>query len=416
MSIDTLVRNVRIAGEDNRVSSMDIAIDGGRIVALGVGIELDGAEIDGRDRLAVPGLVDTHVHLDKAYVGADPGAHGLSGAIASLSRAKAAFTVDDVEARATRALRSCILQGTTRLRTHVELDPIVGLRGLDGVLRASRAHTTAIDVEVCVFAQQGLTDSVETHDLLVAGLERGAEVVGGAPYADIDPQRQVDAIFDLARRFDVDVDFHLDLAETTSSMQWEYVCRKTIDFGWEGRVTIGHMTALSLLDPDDLERAARRLYDAGVAVTTLPSTDLFLMGRAATHAKPRGVAPVDFLMSHGVTCSVATNNLINAFTPYGDGSLIRMANLYANVDHVADEDRLAVCLSMVTDSAARIFGRAGYGFAVGAPADIVLVDATSPADAISRIASPLWGMRSGRMSFERPAARMTIDATTEETR
>lgn len=406
MSVDVLIRNVRVPAEGNRVHSVDIAIDEGRIVAVGAGLALDGAEIDAHDRLAIPGLVDTHVHLDKAYVGADPGAAGLSGAIASLSRAKSEFTVEDVERRASLALRSCILQGTTKLRTHVELDPIVGMRGFEGVLRASRAQGQAIDVQVCVFAQQGLTDSPETHDLIVEGLELGAPVVGGAPYADIDPTGQVDVIFELARRFDVDVDFHLDLAESTASMQIDYVSRKAVELGWEGRVTVGHVTSLALLEPDDLERVARQLLDSGVAVTTLPSTDLFLMGREATHAKPRGVAPVDFLMSRGVTCSVATNNLINAFTPYGDGSLVRMANLYANVDHVADEDRLAACLSMVTDSAARVMRQTDYGFTVGAPGDVVILDADSPADAISRIASPLWGMRAGRVTFERPAARM----------
>ncbi len=136
----------------------------------------------------------------------------------------------------------------------------------------------------------------------------------------------------------------------------------------------------------------------------LPSTDLFLMGRSQAYAKPRGVAPLGPLRERGVTCSLATNNVLNAFTPFGDGSLLRQANLYANVAHVADAEGLADCLTMVTADAARVTGALDYGFAIGSPADLVLLDTTDPALAVAQPADVLWGMKAGVRTFTRDPA------------
>jgi len=147
--------------------------------------------------------------------------------------------------------------------------------------------------------------------------------------------------------------------------------------------------------------ANAELAQAGVAVTILPATDLYLMGRSHGHAVPRGVVAAEPLRRAGVTCSLATNNVLNPFTPYGDGSLMRMANLLANVTHVSRPAELAGCLDMVTGDAARLMRLPGYGIAVGHDADLVAIDAGSAADAVATVALPLWGMKRGRMSFTR---------------
>lgn len=133
----------------------------------------------------------------------------------------------------------------------------------------------------------------------------------------------------------------------------------------------------------------------------LPATDLYLMGRNHTHAVPRGVVPAGSLRAAGVTCSVATNNVLNPFTPYGDANLLRMANLYANVCQVSRPEELAGCLDMVTMEAAKLMRLPNYGLHVGAPADLVLLDATGPATAVAGLAQPLWGMKAGRRTFDR---------------
>ena len=141
------------------------------------------------------------------------------------------------------------------------------------------------------------------------------------------------------------------------------------------------------------------------AVTALPATDLYLMGRDHTHNIPRGVTPVHRLAREGIACSIATNNVLNPFTPFGDASLLRMANFYANVAH-AGISEFDACLDLVTDLPARLMNLRDYGIAVGNPADLVLLDATDPADAVRTLAPPLWGYKAGRRSFTRPPAEL----------
>ena len=146
---------------------------------------------------------------------------------------------------------------------------------------------------------------------------------------------------------------------------------------------------------------ARTIADAGVAVTVLPATDLFLMGRSHDHNVPRGVTRADILTKHGVTCSLATNNVLNAFTPYGDCSLCRMANLFANVAQIGRRQDLINCMDMVTGAAARLMNLDGYGIHVGAVADIIVLPCADPAAAVAEIVQPILGIKRGRRSFTR---------------
>src|SRR5262249_5058101 len=156
------------------------------------------------------------------------------------------------------------------------------------------------------------------EELLVEACKGGADLIGGCPYADTQPMEHIARIFAIARRFDLDVDFHVDFDLDTSWMHVLEVCRQTRAHCYEGRVAVGHVTKLSALPASRLAEIAREIADSGVAVTVLPATDLFLMGRGADHNVPRGVTRADILLKHGVTCSLATNNVLNAFTPFGD--------------------------------------------------------------------------------------------------
>ena len=171
--------------------------------------------------------------------------------------------------------------------------------------------------------------------------------------------------------------------------------------GWGGRVTIAHATKFSAMAPAAFAAAGRRLAGAGVAVTALPATDLFLNGRGHAHSVPRGVAPVHRLAGLGVTASIASNNVLNPFTPYGDCSLLRVANLYANLVHLGTDEDLARCFDLVCGGAAAALRRPAPGLTIGAPADIVVFDATSIAAAVRTIASPLAGWKRGRRVFNR---------------
>ncbi len=401
MPLDLVLRLARIAGWEDAV---DIGISDGRIVAIAPHIESDAPAMPLDGRLAFPGFVDSHIHLDKSCIsdrcGCERGT--LQEAIAAVATAKAAFTEDDIYARARRTLERAIVQGTTHMRTHVEIDPRIGLRGFDAIRRLKAEQAWAIDLEICVFPQEGLTNDPGTEDLLAAACAAGADLIGGCPYTDTDPHGQIARIFALAEKFDLDIDFHLDFDIDPTWMHLDEVCRLTEASRRGGRVAIGHVTKLSALPPETFEAVARRLADAGVAVTVLPATDLFLMGRGHSHNIPRGVAPAHRLAQRGVTCSLATNNVLNPFTPFGDCSLIRMANLYANAAHAGTAHELAACFDLVTASPARLMNLDAYGIAVGHPADLVVLDCSNPAAAVAELAQPLLGFKRGRPTFTRP--------------
>jgi cytosine deaminase len=408
MSFDTILRNGRIAGREHE--AVDIAVRDGRIAAISARSDQPAqgtaSEISLDGRLVIPGFVETHIHLDKSCISDRCTCHTgtLQEAIESVAAAKLGFTEEDIYARGRRTLEKAIVQGTTRMRAHVEVDPRIGLKGFRAISRLKRDFAWAVDIEICVFPQEGLLNDPGCDELLVEACEDGADLIGGCPYTDSDPHGQIARIFDLAKRYDIDIDVHLDFDLDPSWMHLDEVCRQTEKYGRGGRVAIGHATKLSALDHAGLERIGVKLANAGVAVTVLPATDLFLMGRGAEHSVPRGVAPAHRLLGCGVTCSLATNNVLNPFTPFGDCSLLRMANLYANIAQLGRPEELQACMDMVTSLPAKLMNLRDYGIAVGNPADIVVLDCADRVSAVAELAQPLLAMKRGRISFTRPAA------------
>ena len=351
--------------------------------------------------------METHIHLDKSCIldRVNPQG-GLDAAIGEVARLKREFTPEDVYQRARRTLEKCVLNGTTHMRTHLEVDPVIGLRSLEGILPLVDEFRWAMDLEICIFPQEGLLNNPGTDELMVEALRSGVRVVGAAPYTDSDPHGQIDRIFEIALEFDIDIDMHLDFGADTASFDLDYVCDLTDRHHYGGRVAIGHVTKLSALPPDRLQEAGRRLADAGVAVTVLPATDLFLMGRDQDHSMMRGVAPAHRLLLHGVNCSLSTNNVLNPFTPFGDCSLVRMANLYANICHVGGASDTEECFEMVTRRPARLMRLADHDIQVGNPADLVVLDCESRASAVAEVVPPMLGFKNGRRTFTRQPAEL----------
>ena len=363
MALDLILRGGRIAGAEPE--PVDIGVEDGRIVVLQADLEAGAARriaLDGQ--LVVPGFVESHIHLDKSRIldRTEPAPDRSTDHMARVAAVKPGFTVEDVHARAGATLLDCVSHGTTAMRTHVEVDANVGLRGFEAIEQLVEEYAWAIDLAICVFVQEGWTNAPEADANVVEALRRGASVVGGAPAYDPDRPGQIRRIFQLAREYDVDVDIHLDVGWTTDDMDIEQVCRLTEEIGWGGRVAIGHGTKYSCLPPAQLAALGRRLADAGVTVTVLPATDLFVMGRHQDHTVMRGVADANALMTAGADCCLSSNNILNPFTPFGDGSLLRIANLYANTVQRGSEAELAQCFEMLTASPAKLLGRAEHAF------------------------------------------------------
>ena len=353
-------------------------------------------------RLVTPGLVDAHVHVDKAFLSARaPSREGtLAEAIRVTGEAKKRFTVEDIRARARRLLDLAVRNGTTAMRSHVEVDPIVELKALEAVLPLKAEYAPALDLQLCAFAQEGILQAPGTEALLARALRSGADLVGGCPYNDTDPRAHVDIVFRLAREFDVDADFHADFFDEPSHLHVRYICEETARRGWQGRVVVGHLTELAALPPAEADAIIRELAAARVGVIMLPATDLYLMGRGDTYRVRRGLAPAKRLLAGGVAVAAATNNVRNAFTPVGNADPALMAFLLTVGAHMGTPDEQARALAMITTEPARMLGLGDRDISEGRPADLVVWEATALDEAVGGVAPRRLVVKAGRLTVE----------------
>ena len=402
--LDQVIRNARLPDALGATELFDVGFSQGRIAAIEKRIEAEAPSFDAQGCLCCAGLIETHIHLDKSRIVdrcAPEPSRSQPDHMRRVQAVKSTFTVEDIYERAKQTLEDCIKHGATRIRTHAEIDAPVGVKGLEALQLLAKEYRWAVDLEICVFPQEGLTTSPSADAALIEGLKMGAKVIGAAPNYDVDHPGQIHRVFELARRFDVDIDMHIDSGHDPASLDTHLVAELTERFGLGGRVAIGHVTKLAALPPARQKTIAKRLADVGVAITVLPTTDLFVLARHREYDVPRCVADANLFAEQGCNCSISTNNVLNPFTPYGDGSLIRMANLHANVLQVAQPERLAELFSMITQRSARLMNVKDYGLAVGNPADLVVIDANSPAAAVARIAPVLGVFKRGRRTLVR---------------
>ncbi|MFE3024477.1 amidohydrolase family protein [Nocardia tengchongensis] len=388
-SVDLVLRAARITDDTDLV---DIAIAGGVIVAIGHRLPERGAdEIDCAGRVVIPGLVEAHLHLDKALLDSEKSNPDgtLAGAISVTAELKRGFTVPAIRDRARRVLDMAITNGTTAIRAHPDVDPIVGLRGVTALLDLREEYRDRLDLQIVAFPQEGILRSPGTLDLLRESLYAGADVLGGCAYNEStvdDSRRHVDLIFDLAAEFDVPLDIHADFADDASDPRYamaDYIAELTELTGRHGRVTLGHMTSLAGRSPGDRARTLERLASAGISVVPLPATDMHLGGRSDAVNVRRGIAPIRELWEAGVTTAYSSNNVRNAFTPFGNADMLDIGLFLAQTGHLSGPEDLTRVLAMATTEAARTIGIADrYGVKVGACADLVVLSSYRLGDAL----------------------------------
>jgi cytosine deaminase len=325
-------------------------------------------------RLALPALADLHVHADRAFALGPRPPRSLGDAIELVSQIKREATVEQVEARARRLFEAALGHGTTRIRTHVDVDDLVGERALAGVLAARDAIRGRIGVELVAFATAWTDPSTpDGARQLSHALDAGADLLGAVPAFHDDPGRSLRALLDLARSLDARVDVHLDEHLDPARFQLEQLADGVIARGLEGRVTASHCCALGAVDDDTARRAIAKVTAAGITVIALPALNLFLEDRGPATPSARGITRVTELVEAGVPVRFGSDNVRDVFYPYGDADLLEAAWLAAIAAHVDDED---VLLAGICDGRTRV--------EVGDPAEVVLIEAESLADALAR--------------------------------
>ena len=333
---------------------------------------------DANEMTALPGFVDGHVHLDKCYLlDRCCAAKGdFPEALSETLKAKKSFTIEDITARARKLIENEISFGTTLMRAHIEVDPVIGLKAVHAIKALREEYAWAISIQINVFAQEGITNQEGQVELMREALRLGCDVVGSAPYCDPDPIENIRLVFELAKEFNASVDFHLDYHLEGKESYLQTVIDQTIAYGWQKRVCLGHMTYLSTLPLLELKKVGERLREAGVSVLCLPASDLCMMARADDGNRRRGVCPVHQLHALGVNASFATNNVQNLFTFTGDGDVLKIGTLVCQALQLTSESDARLCLEMACTTSAKALN-VEQSISVGMFADIVLLEGKS---------------------------------------
>jgi cytosine deaminase len=377
----------------------DLAIHQGRIRQIAPRISTPAqTALDITGKLVLPGFIESHIHPDKAYIAdrtSGLSRHGPTPQVL-VADLKRKFTVEDIYERARRVMLLAIRHGCTSMRAHVEIDAFVELRGVEALQRVQAELAGVMDLQLIAFAQEGIFHDDVTQGLLQEGLQMGLPILGGCPYMDQDQRRHIDWFFDMAEAAGVRLDFHADSGDDPSRLTCDYIAAQTITRGMQGRVSLGHLCTLDILEPDLRARVIDRLCEAGIHVISLPATELHVKGRADKHSW-RGVTRIEELRAAGVNVSISTNNIVNPFTPYGYPDLLRQALVTAMAAHLGNLDQLAWLPDLITVNPANAIGLKDYGLAEGCQADLVVLDAADPAQAITEQAEKLWVFKSGRI-------------------
>ena len=358
--------------------SVDVLVSDGTIRAVtpvGEQTPRDGwAVLDCAGALLVPSFVEGHIHLDKTLLGLPLIPHRPGRTVADRIRNEKELraTLDlSIEQRGGRLVEQVAGFGTGALRTHVDIDTDVGLSGLEAVLRLREAYRDLVDIEIVAFPQSGILRDPGTADLLAAAMDAGADLGGGLDPAgiDLDVEGHLDAVFGLAARKGKGIDIHLHDPGPLGAFELRAIAARTLAGGLQGRVVVSHAYGLGAIDDADFGRTAEALARAEVAVMT-----------NAPGVGP--MPPVLRLAAAGVTVFAGSDNIRDAWWPYGDGDMLDRAAVIGYRQGFFTNEDLAHAFAMVTDIPARVLGLDRYGVAPGRVADLVLVHANSVAEAV----------------------------------
>jgi cytosine/creatinine deaminase len=392
---DTLFTNAKLADG----SLNDIAVSAGRIAAI-TPAGSDAAAtttVDIAGRLLVPSFVEGHIHLDTSFYGDKwiphrPCTNGFDVrervAFQALNMASAGPT----DKRARDQLDLCISNGTVQMRSHVMVDGSVGLKSLETILEVRENYRNLIDIQLVAFPQSGILKSPGTPQLMDEATAMGADQVGGLdPLSfDRDIKGHLDVIFGIAEKRGVDVDIHLHDAGTMGAMTIEEICARTVALGMQGHVAVSHAYGLGDLGLDAAQKIAALIAKSGVSIMT---------NAPGNHNFP----PVALLRAAGVTVFSGSDNIRDSWWPFGDGDMLRRAEIIAYRSGFYTDPELAAAFDVVTWGGAKALGLEGYGIAVGAKADFVTLGAEHIPEAVVAIPKPRKVFKGGRLVAENGA-------------
>lgn len=401
--MDLVIRN---AISDTTGEPVEVGITNGLILAIApAGLPAAAQEIDAEGGMVSPALLESHFHLENALLwdGMLNQSGTLHEAIELYAEVKHQLTVDDIVNRAGLALQAAAANGVLWLRSHVDIDHIAKLSILKGVVAARERWGHLVNIQLVAFPQLGMARNPEAVDMMWQAMENGCDLVGGMPHGERDMDdaaRQIEIAFDIAQHHNVDIDMHIDETDDPYWHSLELLADKTIETGWQGRVTAGHCCAMSAWDDALAERVIDKVKQADIHIITNAPINLMLEGRGHGYPKPRGIARVKQLLEAGVNVVCGQDDLQNMFYSYGKMDPLEVALITAHAAHLAAPHEIEAAFNMPRYNAARLWRLENYGLRVGAEANLMVLPARSAVEALRRQPSRRYVIKQGRILSE----------------
>ncbi len=374
----------------------DIHVENGRITGIQPAAAAAGSGnvIDIAGDLLVPGFVEGHIHLDTSFYGGKwvphrPCTNGFDVHERVAFQAENMAKAEPMAERAIKQLELCVSHGTLQMRSHVMVDGSVGLKSLETILAVREEYRDIIDIQLVAFPQSGILKSPGTPELLDEAIGLGADLIGGLDPAsfDRDVSAHLDVVFDIAEKRGVDADIHLHEGGTMGAFTIEEICARTEALGMQGHVSISHAYGLGDLPPDAARKIAAKIARSGISIMT---------NAPGHHSFP----PVALLRSEGVNVFSGSDNIRDSWWPYGDGDMLRRAEIIGYRSGFFTDVELQAAFDIVTTAGAEALRLNGYGIEVGANADFVAIAAEHVAEAVVGFPGNRKVFKQGRLVAE----------------
>ncbi|AWI81140.1 cytosine deaminase [Parazoarcus communis] len=409
--LDVIILNASLP--DGR-SPIDIGILDGRIVAVERALVADAHEvIDAAGQLVSPPFVDPHFHMDSTLSYGQPRVNQsgtLLEGIALWGELKPLLTQDAIIERAMAYCDWAVAKGLLAIRSHVDVcDP--RLLAVEALLEVKRRVAPYLDLQLVAFPQDGVLRAPGALENLTRALDMGVEVVGGIPHFErtmADGAESVRILCELAAERGLRVDMHCDESDDPLSRHIETLAQHTHRLGLHGRVAGSHLTSMHSMDNYYVSKLIPLIREAGVAAIANPLINITLQGRHDTYPKRRGMTRVPELLAGGVPVAFGHDCVMDPWYALGSGDMLEVANMGLHVAQMTGQAAMRQCYSAVTDTAASILGLEGYGIAPGCRADLVMLQAADPVEALRLRATRLMVMRAGRVIARTPPATASL--------
>lgn len=398
--MDLIIRNANLP--DGRVG-IDIGIKDGKIAALEVALTAKAQkEIDASGYLVSPPFVDAHFHMDATLSLGLPRLNQsgtLLEGIALWGELKPHLTVEAIKERALRYCDLAVARGLLAIRSHVDIcDP--RLLTVDALLEVRKEVAPYLDLQLVAFPQDGYLRDKGVAKLMETALDRGVDVVGGVPHFEgtmDEGKKSVEVLCRIAAERGLRVDMHCDESDDPNSRHIETLTAETVRHGLQGRVTGSHLTSMHSMDNYYVSKLLPLMAEAEMNVVSNPLINITLQGRHDTYPKRRGMTRVPELMDAGVKVAFGHDCVMDPWYSLGSADMLEVASMGLHVAQLTGVEQMKSCFQAVTEIPAAILGLEGYGLEKGCNADLVILQAADPVEALRLKANRLFVIRRGRI-------------------